>query len=64
MTYEELAKAILDLPEGQRKRKAVISNCYGPSEIRMEIDRFAEVIPDESDPDDFIYLETKKGYWR
>lgn len=48
MTYEELVKAILALPEEQRKRKAVISNCSFPFELRAEIDGFS----DEEDLED------------
>ena len=64
MTYEELAKAILAMPEEQRKRKAIISNCSLPSELRAEITGFALPLEEEDDPDDFVYLETTNESWR
>ena len=42
MTYEELAKAILALPEEQRKKKAVVKNWSLPFEIQLEIDGFTD----------------------
>lgn len=51
MTYEELAEAILALPEEQRKRKAIVANWSLPSEIRMEVDGFVDYEDAEEDKD-------------
>lgn len=56
MTYEELVKAILALPEEQRKRKAVISNCSFPFELRAEIDGFSD--EEDLEDKDFPFLTT------
>lgn len=57
MTYEELAKAILALPEEQRKRKAVVSGFSSTHQIRMEISSFEEYEGIEDDSD-FPYLSS------
>jgi hypothetical protein len=51
MTYEELANAILALPEEQRKRKAILANCSLHSEVRLEIYGFVKYDGIEEDKD-------------